>query len=247
MAIHLLYPLSGPITQLFGQNPQFYAKWGYAGHNGLDLGIPNGTPVVAAADGVVDKVSIEEGGYGKYIKLRHTDDATTFYTYYAHLMSTQTGAGQQVSAGTVIGYSNNTGASSGPHLHFGLRIPGTNPSFKDYVDPLPFMGYAIPKGGETGTEEPTEAGPGETETSEPSTEDQFPSAVSFPALKYEVIHDSLNVRSGPGIQYPIIDRLNKGDGFSGKRLYSEGVWIEIEPGKWCAISFQGFTYLQIKK
>ena len=68
MAIHLLFPVVGPITPLFGKNPQFYAKWGYAGHNGVDFGIPNGTPVIAAADGKVDKVTFEEGGYGKYIK-----------------------------------------------------------------------------------------------------------------------------------------------------------------------------------
>jgi hypothetical protein len=247
MAIQLLFPLSGPITQLFGENPQFYAKWGYAGHNGVDFGIPNGTPVKAAADGTVDKVSFEEGGYGKYVKIRHSDGSTTYYTYYAHLMSTDVSAGSPVTAGKVIGHSNNTGASTGPHLHFGMKIPGTNPAFKDYVDPLPLLSHTLPTPSEPGAGKPKEAGPGGGEPVVPQPEEAFPDAVDIPMLKFEVTFDTLNVRSGPGIQYPIIERLSKGDGFSGKRLHSAGVWVEIEPGKWCALSFQGFNYLKVKK
>ena len=48
MAIKLIVPVIGPLTQLFGENPEIYKKWGYAGHNGVDYGIPNGTPVGAA-------------------------------------------------------------------------------------------------------------------------------------------------------------------------------------------------------
>jgi hypothetical protein len=247
MPIHLLYPVVGPITQLFGKNPQFYAKWGFAGHNGVDFGIPNGTPVIVAADGTVDKVTFEEGGYGKYIKIRHKDETTTYYTYYAHLMSTSVGPGQDVKAGTVLGHSDNTGASTGPHLHFGLRIPGTNPPFKDYVDPLPYLSHSIPEPTEPGTGQPKEAGPGEPDPDEPTTVEVFDDAVDIPTLKFEVVHETLNVRSGPGIQYPILDQLQGGDAFSGKRLHSAGVWVEIEPGKWCALSFQGFTYLKVKK
>jgi murein DD-endopeptidase MepM/ murein hydrolase activator NlpD len=217
---------------MFGENPQFYAKWGYAGHNGVDFGIPNGTPVKSAAGGTVDKVSFEDGGYGKYIRVRHSDGSTTYYTYYAHLMSTDVNAGQKVEAGTVIGHSNNTGASTGPHLHFGVKIPGTNPSYKDYVDPMKSLGHVTDKSAETG---------------EPAAPGVVPDAVDIPSLNFEVTNDTLNVRSGPGIQYPIVDKLTKGDGFSGKRLHSTGVWVEIEPGKWCALSFEGITYLKIKK
>jgi murein DD-endopeptidase MepM/ murein hydrolase activator NlpD len=232
MAIHLLYPVIGPVTQLFGENPQFYVKWGYPGHNGVDFGIPNGMPVKAAAGGKVDKVSFEEGGYGKYIKLRHSDGDTTYYTYYAHLISTDVSSGQSVGVGTVIGHSNNTGASTGPHLHFGLKIPGANPSFKDYVDPMPLLSHVTDDSGES---------------FEPGAPEAFVDAVDIPALKFEVTHDTLNVRSGPGIQYPVVDQLSQGAGFSGKRLHSAGLWVEIEPGKWCALSFQGLTYLKVKK
>ena len=55
MAIKLLVPVNGPITQLFGENPQVYKKWGFPGHNGVDYGIPNGTPINAAASGTINQ------------------------------------------------------------------------------------------------------------------------------------------------------------------------------------------------
>src|SRR5262245_22950964 len=110
MAIKLVFPVSGPITQLFGENPDFYKRWGYAGHNGVDIGIPNGTPIVAAADGTVEKVGFEDNGYGNFVKMSHMDGTTKYYTYYAHLQSTSVSNGQKITAGTVVGLSNNTGA-----------------------------------------------------------------------------------------------------------------------------------------
>ena len=76
MAIKLMFPVGGPITQYFGENPDIYKKWGYAGHNGVDFGIPNGTPIIAAADGTVEKVGFEDGGYGNFVKIAHTDGGT---------------------------------------------------------------------------------------------------------------------------------------------------------------------------
>jgi len=131
MAIELESPVNGPITQLFGENPDVYRKWGFPGHNGIDYGVPNGTPVKAAAAGVVAAVAFENGGFGNYVKLSHKDGSVEYYTYYAHLATTMVVAGQKVKAGTMLGTSNNTGASTGPHLHFGLKIPGKNPAYKD--------------------------------------------------------------------------------------------------------------------
>ena len=223
MAISLIHPVSGPITQKFGENPSFYARWGFPGHNGVDFGIPNGTPIVAAARGTVDKVSFEDGGYGNYVKLKHMDGAIPYYTYYAHLMQASVNAGQSVEAGVVIGFSNNTGASTGPHLHFGLRLASQSDPFKGYVDPLPYI--ASPGGVGSGASS---------------------GAVDLPSLKMEVLAAELNVRSGPGINFNIVGKLKQGDSVTAARLFSEGAWVEIEPGKWCAVTFGGTQHLKMK-
>jgi hypothetical protein len=229
MAIKLAIPVNGPITQLFGENPDFYKKWGFPGHNGIDYGIPNGTPITAAAPGAVAKVGFENGGYGNYIKLSHSDGGKTYYTYYAHLANAAVAAGQKVKAGAVIGYSNNTGASTGPHLHFGLRIDGENPSYKGYVDPKPYFSADGAAG----------------EDSAVSTD--FPDAAAIPSsLSFEVLPDALNVRNGPGVEYSIIGQLPKGRVVSGKRLHSKSVWIEYEKGKWIALAFNGIVNLSVK-
>jgi len=228
MAIKLTLPVNGPITQLFGENPDFYKRFGYAGHNGIDYGIPNGTPVKAAADGTVSLVSFENGGYGNYVKLTHMDGAKPYYTYYAHLASAAVSAGQKVTVGTIIGYSNNTGASTGPHLHFGLKIDGQNPAFKDYVDPMPYL-QATPT---------TSSGGG-------TTVEDFPGVVDLPSnTTFEVTYQILNVRNGPGVEYSVVGQLTKGTKITGRRLQSKSVWVEFEPGKWCALSFDGTSYLK---
>lgn len=229
MAIKLSVPVNGPITQLFGENPDIYKKWGFPGHNGVDYGIPNGTPITAAAAGTVAQVSFENGGYGNYVKLSHKDGSKVFYTYYAHLASAAVAAGQTVKTGTVIGYSNNTGASTGPHLHFGLKIDGENPAYKGYVDPMPYF-----------------AAGGAADTSEPPTGSDMPDAVKLPNLTFEVTSETLNVRNGPGVEYSIVGTLAKGAKVTAKRLHSKSVWIEYEPGKWCAVAFNGIVNMKIK-
>jgi hypothetical protein len=222
MAIQLIYPVTGPITQLFGENPDFYKKWGFPGHNGIDLGIPNGTPVLAAAKGTVDKVSFEDGGYGNYVKLRHTDGSSTYYTYYAHLMQASVSAGQSVEAGAVIGHSNNTGASTGPHLHFGLRKSDTSDAYKGYIDPMPYLTGTAPAGGD-------------------ATGD-----VALPNIQFEVLTDVLNVRNGPGISFTQVGTLKKGQVVTATQMHAEAAWVQIEPGKWCAVTFGGSQNMKVK-
>jgi hypothetical protein len=226
MTIKLIVPVNGPITQLFGENPNMYKEWGFPGHNGIDYGVPNGTPVQAAAAGTVAAVAFENGGFGNYVKISHRDGSTVYYTYYAHLASTAVTAGQNVKVGTVVGHSNNTGASTGPHLHFGLKIEGQNPAYKGYVDPAPYL-----KSG-----------------SEPGTPvDNLPGMVEIPETTFVVDTDSLNVRNGPGVDYAIVGQLSKGAKISSKKLHSRSVWVEFEPGKWCAIVFDGIQYLKVAK
>ena len=228
MAIQLIAPVNGPITQVFGVDPDFYKRFGFPGHNGIDYGIPNGTSVRAAAAGTVDKVAFENGGYGNYVKLSHMDGAKKYFTYYAHLASAAVSPGQTVEPGTAIGFSNNTGASTGPHLHFGLRIDGENPAYKGYVDPMPF--FAGRDTGSTGTE-PT---------------GDFPDAVTLPDLRFEVTFETLNVRNGPGVEYSIVGQLTKGTQIRGRRLHSKSVWVEFEPGRWCALAFDGSAFLRLE-
>ena len=228
MAIKLIAPVNGSITQLFGVDPEFYKRFGFPGHNGIDYAISSGTSVLAAAGGTVAMVAFENGGYGNYVKLSHVDGSKKYHTYYAHLSSASVSAGQKVKAGTVIGLSDNTGASTGPHLHFGLRIDGENPPFKGYVDPMPFLSTGGTDSGGVGTTDP------------------FPDAVTLPNLPFAVTFETLNVRNGPGVEFSIVGQLTKGAKITGKRLHSKSVWVEFEPGKWCALAFDGTMFLKLE-
>lgn len=110
---------TGIITQHFGEVSRLYRG---KPHNGLDIGTPVGTPVLAAADGKVlavdnnDLSSWRKYQYGKYILIEHEDGLATLY---AHLSKQVVRKGDSVKRGDVIGYSGNTGYSTGPHLHLG--------------------------------------------------------------------------------------------------------------------------------
>ncbi len=98
-------------------------------HKGLDYGAPRGTPVLAAGDGIVEFVKYSKNGYGKHIKLRHTQK---YGTLYGHLDRFGKGMikGARVSQGDIIGYVGSTGLASGPHLHYEVHANGVqvNPS-----------------------------------------------------------------------------------------------------------------------
>jgi murein DD-endopeptidase MepM/ murein hydrolase activator NlpD len=122
----LAWPLSSvKITQYFGNttfstaNPQVYNG---RGHTGIDLRASIGTPVKSAGEGVISGVGntdIVRGcySYGKWILIKHPNGLSTLY---GHLSLQSVSVGQAVSSGDVIGYSGNTGYSTGPHLHFGV-------------------------------------------------------------------------------------------------------------------------------
>ena len=112
------------ITQPFGVDyvtGTTYSSLGLKGHNGLDLSAPNGTNVYAVDDGFVDvKGSVTDTGYGLNIRLYiYLTDDIRIECVYAHLKEVlKTG---DVKAGDIIAHSDNTGMSTGPHLHFGVR------------------------------------------------------------------------------------------------------------------------------
>lgn len=98
-------------------------------HKGIDLAAPTGTPVYATADGMVT-LARSGRGYGLYIKLDH---GAELETRYAHLSRIAVAVGERVRKGEVIGYVGSTGWSTGPHLHYEVRVDGVA------VNPIPYM------------------------------------------------------------------------------------------------------------
>ncbi len=91
------------------------------GHGGIDYGLPEGTPVFASANGVIEATPYDAPGFGNYIKLVTEDGAQLFY---GHLSSKIATGGTRVKAGDLVGYSGNSGQSTGAHLHFEVRKNG---------------------------------------------------------------------------------------------------------------------------
>jgi murein DD-endopeptidase MepM/ murein hydrolase activator NlpD len=98
-------------------------------HKGVDLAQPMGTPVYATADGVVAKAEWWSS-YGNYIQIEHGGELET---RYAHLSGYAVAAGEVVRKGQLIGFVGSTGRSTGPHLHYEVRVAG------EAVDPRPYM------------------------------------------------------------------------------------------------------------
>ena len=119
----MIWPVNGPITSPFCERRAWEAC-----HPGIDIGVPSGTPIRAAASGKVTLMQSvgASGGYGNYTCVSHTSSLSTCY---AHQSRFATSLGASVSQGQVIGYSGCTGLCFGPHLHFEVRIDGavTNP------------------------------------------------------------------------------------------------------------------------
>lgn len=124
----------------------FYSDMGLLGHNGEDYRASTGAEVFASHDG--DVVWAGSGGYGVLVYLRGKDEKLGYYkTNYAHLKAVNVLNGQQVKAGDLIGWADNTGPSTGPHLHFGLLPLNNDMSSAKYpnngyfgwVDPAPYL------------------------------------------------------------------------------------------------------------
>ena len=108
-------------------------------HGGVDFGVSEGNPVYAVKDGVVQETTYDTKGFGNYGKIKHEDGRIS---YYGHMSSLLAKAGENVKAGDLIGYSGNSGNSTGPHLHFEVRDGGQP------IDPLNYIsGAEDSKGG----------------------------------------------------------------------------------------------------
>jgi len=121
----LIWPVDGPVVSGFGM------RWGRM-HEGIDIAVPAGTPIRAAADGSVVLVESEasSGGYGNFTCLDHGGG---LQTCYAHQSAFAVSSGQSVSQGQVIGYVGCTGHCFGDHLHFEVRVNGAP------TDPLGYL------------------------------------------------------------------------------------------------------------
>jgi peptidoglycan DL-endopeptidase CwlO len=122
-----IWPVNGPITSPFCE----VRPWESC-HPGIDIGVPSGTPIRAAAAGTVilEQSEASSGGYGNFTCIDHGGGLSTCY---AHQQSFAVSQGADVSQGQVIGYSDCTGLCFGPHLHFEVRVNGTP------VDPMGYL------------------------------------------------------------------------------------------------------------
>lgn len=122
-------PLEGAsLTSGFGMRTH-PVLGGRRAHAGIDLAAPTGTPVYATADGIIGRADWFSS-YGLYISINH---GASMETRYAHLSRLAVAAGDSVKKGDLIGYVGSTGRSTGPHLHYEVRVDGLA------VNPIPYM------------------------------------------------------------------------------------------------------------
>lgn len=124
LGMTLVRPTSGVVTSRYGY------RWGRT-HTGIDIGAPTGTPIKAAAAGTVS-FSGWKGTLGYLVVLSHGNG---IQTYYAHCSKLLVSKGQTVSKGQLIAKMGSTGRSTGPHLHFEIRVNGSS------INPQSYIGY----------------------------------------------------------------------------------------------------------
>jgi murein DD-endopeptidase MepM/ murein hydrolase activator NlpD len=127
-SIMFAMPMHGQFTSPFGYRRHPFGG-GWRMHKGIDISTSEGTPVGAAAEGIVSKVTYSPS-YGRMIVIRH---AMGYETLYAHLSRQLVSVGQQISQGQTIGREGSTGMSTGPHLHFEIHKNGRA------IDPEPYI------------------------------------------------------------------------------------------------------------
>jgi murein DD-endopeptidase MepM/ murein hydrolase activator NlpD len=119
-----VWPAQGVLTSGYGW------RWGRM-HRGIDIAGPVGTPIVAAASGVVVQAGWNSGGYGNLVDIRHADGSMTRYAHNSRLLVSN---GQQVRQGQQIAEMGSTGYSTGPHLHFEVHVPNSGT-----VNPIAYL------------------------------------------------------------------------------------------------------------
>jgi murein DD-endopeptidase MepM/ murein hydrolase activator NlpD len=133
-------------TQGFGANPEMYARFGIEGHNGLDFALENGDPIYASHDGTASAQINDMAGKGVVITGK---ECKTIYWHLNDFVK-PLWSGWEVKAGDLIGHGDNTGFSTGPHLHFGLKLLDSNGNvlnrdngFDGAVDPTQYIVWGM--------------------------------------------------------------------------------------------------------
>jgi len=119
----------GMVTSEFGRRIDPVTRQA-AGHTGIDMGAPAGTPIRAALDGTVQLVRYKVTGYGYHLAIDHGGGFVTLYAHCSKIFVTE---GQHVTAGDIIAQVGSTGKSTGPHLHFEVRINGEMKNPRSYL------------------------------------------------------------------------------------------------------------------
>jgi len=143
-AITLHYPFVGtyPVIFRFGELPigeelkKKYAEWRLKGHNGIDFALPLGTNILACDSGKVVQAG-ETGDFGISITLSHPWGTS----FCAHLMEIRVSINQRITVGQILGLSGQTGFSTGPHLHFGIKPlkPDIHNGYLGFIDPASYF------------------------------------------------------------------------------------------------------------
>ena len=120
-AIPSLWPVVGRIMSGFATRTDPFSGEG-AFHKGVDISVPEGTPVHCAAEGIVVLAEPVAGGYGRLVVIDHGGNLET---YYAHLSRIQVHVGQEVHRGEVVGNAGSSGRTTAPHLHYEVRVDGS--------------------------------------------------------------------------------------------------------------------------
>jgi len=124
-----IWPVRGYLVSTFGMRRDPFTGLQKL-HAGVDISAPVGTPVMATADGIVDRIWYDQNGYGLIVEINHRNGIRTVY---AHNSKVLVKVGQKVRRGDVIALVGNSGRSTGPHVHYEVHVQGKP------VDPLQFM------------------------------------------------------------------------------------------------------------
>jgi hypothetical protein len=220
-----LYPVppNSIVTQTFQGHVNRARAHGWRYYNGgIDWAVMTGTDLKAAQAGKVIATNTDATGYGTHVRIQHADG---YMTIYGHMLDFAVSVGDKVEAGDVIGRSDNTGNSTGPHLHFELRRHGTP------IDPQPLLVKKLPRVDE------------EPEVEEPEVEEPELEAPSeFPKLnQVKVTAVALNIRRGPGTENPIVGLLQNGEVVDviEKMEMSGDIWLRIGHEQFIAILYNG--------